>query len=138
MAMIKITIDGELLDAEKMKDISSLELQRLRLIGELKSEAIQSPRYIAAFDLAGLSTYDYRKMRPSLIWNGKGFNVEVKVDEVVDTVRPYVQPVQSVHIDPRTMNALLGGKLLSDVEKRKLLASVLPAGVLEKPLKEEE
>jgi hypothetical protein len=100
----------------------------------LKAEAYKNPRYIAAFDLAGHSDYTGSKNRPTLVWNGKAFTANVVMDEVVAS-KPYVQ---SVHIDPRTMNALLGGKLLSDVEKRKLLASVLPAGVLEKPLKEEE
>jgi hypothetical protein len=135
MAMIKITINGDVIDAEMMKAIKMLEAERLRLIEELKLKAYKNPRYIAAFDLAGHSNFDNRKMRPDLVWTGKGFNAEVKMDEVVSKPKPYVQ---TVHIDPRTMNALLGGKLLSDTEKRRLLACVLSAGVLEKPLKEEE
>jgi hypothetical protein len=138
MAMITITINGDVLNADKTKAIKNLELDKLRLIEELKAEAYKNPRYIAAFDLAGHSDSTGSKNRPTLFWNGKAFTANVVMDEVVATPKPYVMPVHQVHIDPRTMNALLGGKLLSDVEKRKLLASVLPAGVLEKPLKEEE
>ena len=35
-----------------------------------------------------------------------------------------------VYVDPKTLNALLHGKLLTDAEKRKLVAQVLPEGVL--------
>jgi hypothetical protein len=134
MAMIKITINGDVINADKTKAIKQLELDKLKLIEELKAEAYKNPRYIAAFDLAGHSEYNGSKNRPALNWNGRAFTASVVMDEVA-AERPYVQPV---HIDPRTMNALLGGKLLSDIEKRRLLASVLLAGVLEKPLKEEE
>jgi hypothetical protein len=135
MAMITITINGDVLNADKTKAIKQLELEKLKLIEELKAEAYKNPRYIAAFDLAGHSEYTGSKNRPTLFWNGKAFTANVVMDEVVATSRPHVQPI---HIEPRTLNALLGGKLLSDAEKRKLLASVLPAGVLENPSEVEE
>ena len=138
MAMIKITINGDVINADKTKAIKQLELDRLKLVEELRAEAYKNPRYIAAFDLAGHSEYNgSRKNRPMLAWNGKAFTANVVMDEVV-AENPYVQPAHQVYIEPRTMNALLGGKLLSDTEKRRLLASVLPADVIEKPLKEEE
>ena len=42
-------------------------------------------------------------------------------------------PKRHVHVDPKTLNALLNGKILSIMEKRKLLESVLPDGVLDGP-----
>lgn len=39
-------------------------------------------------------------------------------------------PRRHVHVDPKTLNALLHGKILTIAEKRKLLESVLPDGIL--------
>jgi hypothetical protein len=127
MANITITLDGSVVNKEKMQAIKKMEQDKQKLIEELRSEAVKHPRYVAAFDLAGYSDFDGRKISPQLVWGGKGFTATVKMDDV-KTEKPYVLPV---HVDPKTLNALLNGKLLTDSEKRKLLTSVLPADVLE-------
>lgn len=44
--------------------------------------------------------------------------------------KPPQRPAQ-VYVDPKLLNALLHGKLLTDAEKRKLVARVIPDDVLE-------
>ena len=43
---------------------------------------------------------------------------------------PAPKPPSQVYVEPKLLNALLHGKLLTDAEKRKLVAQVLPEGVL--------
>ena len=78
-------------------------------------------------DLVGHSKHTYRKMSPTAGWTGSGFDIPITMDRPSQPEKSYVSPV---HIDPKTMNALLNGKILTDKEKRKLISSVLPAGVL--------
>ena len=127
MGDFTITIEGSVVNKDKMTAIKKLEADKQKLIEELRSEAVKHPRYIAAFDLAGYSSYDGRKEIPTLIWGGRAFTAKVTLDQI----KPPTKTVRHIHVDPKTLNALLNGKLLSDSEKRKLLNSVLPPNVLE-------
>ena len=133
MAKFTIKIEAHVVDKDKMLAIKRLEENKQKLIYELKQQTIKHPRYLAAFDLAGYSDFNDNKKLPQLTWVGNGFTAEVSMDAVKEPPKPYVQ---TVHIEPKTLNALLNGKLLTDEEKRKLLKSVLPADVLNKPLDE--
>lgn len=61
------------------------------------------------------------------------------METVIEEDKPKVETPRAqivrptIHIEPRTLNALLNGPLLSDEEKRKLLERILPDGVLTNP-----
>lgn len=115
------------LDPEAYKEIQRLEREKGQLIEGLKKKLTTHPRYIAACDLMGHSQYTGTKNSFVPGWNGRGFTINITLD------RPAPKPKsfpQSIHIEPKVLNGLIHGKLLTDDEKRKLIAKVLPEGVI--------
>lgn len=76
---------------------------------------VKSDRYKAMRDLVGYGSSAYGKAPVQPILQGSRIVCRVMVDLPDETTGP------QLYLDPKTANLLLGGKLLSDVEKRKLL-----------------
>lgn len=130
MSDFQFTIRAEDIDADAFKEIKKLEAEKSRLVQKLTDDLRGHDRYKAAFDLMKVSPYDFRKVAPVVNWTGSGFSIEVSMDT---PKRPTPEPHKPApFVEPKVVNMLLNGKLLSDDEKRKLLASILPPEVLTK------
>jgi hypothetical protein len=114
------------IDETAFKELQDLEARKAKIIESLRRDMLKKDIFKAAMLLVG--TNDYGGKRSTIpAWTGHGFNVAIIMDEV-KAHQPYTAPV---HIDPKTMNALIHGNLLTNTEKRALIASFLPSGVLE-------
>lgn len=128
MSDFQFTISAEDIDADALKEIKKLEAEKSRLVQKLTADLRSHDRYKAAFDLMKVSSYDFRKIAPVVNWTGSGFRIEVSMDTPKSPTPASYKPASFV--EPKIVNMLLNGKLLSDDEKRKLLASILPPEVL--------
>ena len=111
-------------------DLASKIREAYSELEKLQNEALKlfraSARYQAIVDLAA-SSYG-GKTSPTTVVSGTTINITVAV-ELEDKGAAAQNPL---YLDPKTTNLLLGGKLLSDQEKRLLLGR-LTSGLFDQP-----
>ena len=94
---------------------------------DLIREFMASQRFKAACDLAGYVN-SVHKSQPTVTVVGAYLCVSLCVDEAAERSTPSLPPL---HIDPKLANVLLQGKLLTDDEKRAMVARLAPGVVKE-------
>ena len=119
------TVNAIQFNEEAFKAFRAAEQQAEKLRGELIEAFKKSDRFKAAIDLSRTSDYG-TKIAPAISLSGGLFHVSLSVDEISPSATP---PRPHLHVDPKLVNSLLHGKLLTDAEKRNLIESIAP-GVL--------
>lgn len=118
-----------------MKEIQDLRDKINKIEAQILRDFEASDRFNAAKDCAGsnLGQYDRGKAYPKIALVSSMIVVEVPV-KIVDDATPAMKPAASVYsnLPERTLNLLLGSKLISDEEKRRLI-SAMTSGILDAP-----
>lgn len=118
-----------------MKEIQSLRDKITVLEAQIVRDFKESVRFKAALDCAGsdLGVYDSGKSWPAVKLEGGKIVVTVAVkilDGETKASAPVAKPYSN--LPEKTLNLLLNSKLVSDVEKRRII-SAMTGGILDLP-----
>ena len=127
---ISFSIDATEIDPDAFRERSILKSKIEQIDADLLKKVRSAPEYDAAIRLAERNDYGNLKAPPMITFDGRTFTVEVKpnTSEPAAASKRFRDPV---HLDPRTLNALLCGKILNAAEKRELVSRILPVGVFD-------
>lgn len=119
-----------------MKEIQDLRDKINKIEAQILRDFEASDRFNAAKECAGsnLGQYDRGKAYPKIALVSSMIVVEVPVKIVDDAGTTATKPAANVYsnLPERTLNLLLGSKLISDEEKRRLI-SAMTGGILDLP-----
>lgn len=120
---LKFSVSLKSFDKEAHDAIQKAEAEIVRIKNELIGKFVTSDRFKAACDLAGEHQYGGKKS-PHVHITGGEIVVVVSSDEA--TSDPAKTPPSQLYLDPKLTNSLLHGKILTDDEKRRLVARLAP------------
>ena len=112
---------------ERMKRLAEIQGEQQKIIRLIEKDVRDSEGFKACLKMAGRGIPGGVTFS-GLKWNGSGFTAGINLDK---PQKPFKPAVVRTYVDPKVANNLINSKLLTDDEKRRLLKTMLPDGVLD-------